>query len=304
MSHAGILALALLLDAALGEPRWLWERLPHPAVLMGRAVGWCDARLNTGAARRAKGGAAMAGLALLALGAGIALQSLGWVVEAVVAAMLLAQKSLVGHVRAVADALRLSLGDGRLMVGRIVGRDTAAMDGPAVARAAIESAAENFSDAVVAPAFWFLLGGLPGLLLYKITNTADSMVGYRTPRHAEFGWAAARLDDLLNLVPARLTALIIAALGGHLRDWPAIAAEARRHRSPNAGWPEAATARALGVALAGPRSYAGRMTEFPFVHPRGRRQAGPDDIDAATGLLWRAWGAGLAGLVLGGLLLG
>ncbi len=302
MTTAGVLALALLLDAALGEPRWLWDRLPHPAVLMGRAVDWCDRILNRGGARRAKGVATMAGLAAGALILGLALAQLGPLAEMLVAAVLLAQKSLMQHVGAVADGLRLSLGDGRRAVAQIVGRDTAAMDEPAVARAAIESAAENFSDGVIAPAFWFLLAGLPGLLLYKITNTADSMIGYRTPRHAEFGWAAARLDDALNLIPARLTALLIAALHGHLSDWRGIVAEARRHRSPNAGWPEAAAARALGVALSGPRAYDGQMRDFPFVFPTGRRQIGPDEIDATVRMLWRVWAAALAVVALVALL--
>lgn len=296
MTTAGVLALAMLLDAALGEPRWLWARLPHPAVLMGRAVAWCDRAFNRGGARRARGAAAMAGLAAGAALLGLALAQLGPLAECLVAAVLLAQKSLASHVGAVADALRLSLGDGRGAVARIVGRDTAAMDAPAVARAAIESAAENFSDAVIAPAFWFLLAGLPGLLVYKTVNTADSMIGYRTPRHADFGWAAARLDDTLNLIPARLTALMIAGLSGHLSDWRGIAAEARRHRSPNAGWPEAAAARALGVALSGPRAYDGRLRDFPYVFPAGRRRIGAGEIDAAVRLLWRVWAAALAGV--------
>ena len=303
MSAAAVLTLAMALDALLGEPRWLWERVPHPAVLMGRAVGWCDRTLNTGAGRRARGVAAMAVLTLGAVGLGVGLQALGWPVELVVVAVLLAQRSLVGHVGAVADALRLSLADGRVVVARIVGRDTARMDGPAVARAAIESAAENFSDGVVAPAFWYLVAGLPGLVLYKITNTADSMVGYRTDRHAAFGWAAARLDDLLNLVPARLTALLIAALGRCLNGWRGIAADAGRHRSPNAGWPEAAAARALGVALAGPRAYGGALSDFSYDNANGRKAIGAAEIDAACALLWRVWGAGLALIALAALML-
>ncbi|MYM56784.1 adenosylcobinamide-phosphate synthase CbiB [Thalassovita mangrovi] len=288
------LVLAMLLDAALGEPKWLWSRLPHPAVLMGRAVGWADERFNSGDQRRANGILTMAGLAIGALLLGWVVSLFGPAVEIVIAAILFAQRSLVDHVKAVADALRLSVGDGRMSVAMIVGRDTSDMDRPAVARAAIESAAENFSDGVIAPIFWFAILGLPGLLLYKITNTADSMIGYRTPRHQNFGWAAARFDDLLNLIPARLTALLIAIPHGVLRDWPAIVRDARRHRSPNAGWPEAAMARAIGVALSGPRSYDGEMRDFPFVHPEGRDDIGPDDIDAATRVLWTGWGIVLA----------
>ncbi len=294
------LFFAMLLDAALGEPKWLWDRLPHPAILMGRAIAWCDDRFNTDPFRLLRGVGVMTALAAGALLLGGALSFLGPVIEILIAAILLAQRSLVQHVQAVGDALRLSVGDGRRAVAMIVGRDTAEMDGPAVTRAAIESAAENLSDGVIAPAFWFLIGGLPGLLLYKITNTADSMIGHRTPRHAEFGWAAARLDDLLNLIPARLTALLIALPHHVLRDWPAIRAEARQHRSPNAGWPEAAMARALNVALSGPRSYNGQMQDHPWVHPLGNHHPGPHQIDAAVSALWRAWALALAGgLVLG-----
>ena len=294
---AALLLGALLLDAAMGEPKWLWSKVPHPAVLMGRAVGYVEARLNVGAQRRLKGVVAMAGLGGVALG-------LGWlihlvpdfgVLEVIVAAILLAQRSLVQHVQAVADALRLSLGDGRRSVAMIVGRDTGGMDEAAVARAAIESGAENFSDGVIAPALWFLIGGLPGLMLYKITNTADSMIGHRTARYEEFGWAAARFDDLLNLVPARLTALIIAVVHGRVDGGAVIVRDAGLHRSPNAGWPEAAMAVVLDLSLAGPRSYNGVMTDFPHVYPEGRRNAGPLDIDASVAVLWRSW----AGFVMG-----
>ena len=236
------------------------------------------------------------------------MQTMGWLIhlvpdfgllEILVGAVLLAQRSLVDHVRAVGDALRLSLGEGRRMVARIVGRDTAAMDEPAVSRAAIESAAENLSDGVIAPAFWFLIGGLPGLLLYKITNTADSMIGHRTPRYEEFGWAAARFDDLLNLIPARLTAALIALTHGRFDAAPVILRDAPLHRSPNAGWPEAAMAVTLNTALSGPRSYDGQMRDFPWVWPEGNRHPGPAQIDAACTALWRAWGGML---VLVGLL--
>jgi adenosylcobinamide-phosphate synthase len=292
---AVLLIPALLLDAALGEPKILWDRFPHPAVLMGRAVAVVEARLNVGENRTAKGVLAMTGLGLVAL-------ALGWlihvlpdfgVLEIVVAAILLAQKSLVQHVRAVADALRLSLGDGRHAVSMIVGRDTAVLDRSGVARSAIESAAENLSDGVIAPAFWFLVGGLPALMLYKITNTADSMIGHRTPRYEQFGWAAARFDDLLNLIPARLTAALIAVTHWMFNPKP-ILRDAPLHRSPNAGWPEAAMAVCLNVSLSGPRSYHGKLSDFPWVWPEGRREIGPDEIDASVSALWRAW----AGMVV------
>jgi adenosylcobinamide-phosphate synthase len=288
---AALLVPALLLDAAFGEPRWLWDRHPHPAVLMGRAVAALDRHLNRGDGRRALG---VLAVAVLAAGAGLAGALVAWLpdgglLEVLAAAVLLAQRSLCDHVRAVADGLRLGLAEGRREVARIVGRDTAAMTAPEVARAAIESAAENLSDGVVAPAFWFLGAGLPGMVIYKAVNTADSMIGHRTPRHAEFGWAAARLDDLLNWIPARLTAALLALAGGWLHAAP-ILRDAPLHRSPNAGWPEAAMACVLGVALSGPRSYHGERRDFPWVFPEGRRDAGPADIDAAVALLWRAWG--------------
>ena len=287
------LILGMLLDALLGEPRWLWSRWPHPAVLMGRLIGWCDTRFNSGDHARRNGVLTMVGLVLGAALLGLALQALPTgLIDIIILAMLLAQKSLIQHVQAVGDALRLSLGDGRRAVARIVGRDTRCMDGPAVARGAIESAAENLSDGVIAPAFWFAVAGLPGLLIYKITNTADSMIGYRTPRHKKFGWAAARFDDLLNIIPARLTALLIWAVTTR-PDIRAILHDAPLHRSPNAGWPEAAMAHGLGIALSGPRSYDGQMRDYPFVNASGIKILTPDHVDAAVTALWKSWGLAL-----------
>ena len=294
MCTASILIGALLLDAVFGEPRWLWQRLPHPAVLMGHAVDWADTRFNDGVNRTAKGVIVVIGLVTAAWLLGMILAAFGWLPQMLIAAVVLAQRSLVDHVRAVGDGLRLSLGEGRLQVGRIVSRDTKDMDASAVARSAIESGAENLSDGVIAPAFWFLILGLPGLLIYKVVNTADSMIGYRTPRHKEFGWAAARLDDVLNWIPARLTALLIALTHFGLSQWRAIRADAQLHRSPNAGWPEAAMARALDVALAGPRSYDGQMQEFPYVNPHGRTELTAAEVDACCDALWWTWAAGLA----------
>ena len=282
-------ALAMLLDALLGEPRWLWSRLPHPAVLMGRAVAALDTRLNHGPHRRRNGSLAVA---ILIGGAAL----LGWLLAAVpgvwldvvVGAVLLAQRSLAEHVQAVAAGLRQGTDAGRAAVALIVSRDTAAMDDSAVARSAIESGAENLSDGVIAPALWFAVFGLPGLLVYKITNTADSMIGYRTARYRDFGWAAARLDDVLNWIPARITALLIWLTD---RNSPprAIIADAALHRSPNAGWPEAAMAYKHGIALAGPRSYDGKMTDFPFVNPAGRQALTARDITRTVRTLWQVW---------------
>lgn len=305
MSLALMLMLALLLDAMMGEPRWLWSRLPHPAVVMGRAISGADRRWNRGGARRLRGVLVLAGLSLLVLVLGAILASLlPWPFEVLLVAILLAQRSLAEHVRDVASALEASRdpAPARSAVAKIVGRDTAALDRPGIARAAIESAAENLSDGVVAPVFWYLLGGLPGLLLYKLVNTADSTIGYRTPRHLAFGWAAARLDDAMNFLPARLTALLLAAAGalpvrsramggagGFAYAWRIARRDARLHRSPNAGWPEAAMAATLGIALAGPRVYDGQASADPFVHPEGRRDPDAAQLRGAIAMLWRVW---------------
>ena len=195
-----MLALALVLDAVFGEPDWLWRRMPHPAVLFGRGIERLERLLNAGANRRAKGAVAILVLVVVVWLAGWLLSQgiFRGVFEVLGAAVLLAQRGLTDHVGAVADGLRVSLAEGRGAVARIVGRDPETLDQAGVARAAIESAAENFSDGVVAPVFWFLVGGLPGIAVYKAVNTADSMIGHRSARFAEFGWAAARLDDLLN----------------------------------------------------------------------------------------------------------
>ncbi len=293
MSTAGILVGALLLDAVFGEPRWLWQRVPHPAVLMGKVIGRADQDYNNGINRKAKGMIVVIALVLTAWVLGALISLFGWLPQMLLAAVLLAQRSLVEHVKTVGDALRLSLGDGRMMVSRIVSRDTKNMDQSAVARSAIESGAENLSDGVIAPAFWFLVGGLPGLLIYKIVNTADSMIGYKTEQYKDFGWAAARLDDVLNWVPARLTALLIAVTHAGVAQWRAIRADAGLHRSPNAGWPEAAMSRALDVAVAGPRSYDGEMQEFPYVNSHGRKTLTANDVDACCRALWLTWAAGL-----------
>ncbi|MYZ47710.1 adenosylcobinamide-phosphate synthase CbiB [Propylenella binzhouense] len=308
--HLAVLAAALVLDRLVGDPGWLWNRLPHPVVLAGRLIGRLDAALNRPThsfrTRRVAGVAALAVLAGLSVAAGLILDRIlsavsgGAVVEALVVAIFLAQKSLLDHVRAVARALRDGgLAAARQAVSMIVGRDVARLDAAGVARAAIESLAENFSDGVVAPAFWYGLLGLPGLFLFKAANTADSMIGHRSERHAAFGWAAARLDDLLNLVPARLTAALIAlaaALGGNGLAAAIRAAwrDAPRHRSPNAGWPEAAMAGALGLALGGPRRYGTEIVDGAWLGEGGRTEAGPQDVRAALRVTDLAWSLGLA----------
>jgi adenosylcobinamide-phosphate synthase len=287
------LVLAMVLDAIFGEPKWLWDRVPHPAIVMGRVVAKLDAALNN--KTRGAGVLALVMLVGVALVVGLVMAALpGIWAEVIVGAMLLAQRSLVQHVQRVADALRLSVSDGRGAVAMIVGRDVRGMDGPAVARGAIESAAENLSDGVIAPVFWFAVAGLPGLLAYKIVNTADSMIGYRTEKYEAFGWAAAKFDDVLNWIPARLTAFLIWSVAEQKASWRDIIDDAALHRSPNAGWPEAAMAPALGVSLSGPRSYDGAHEEFPWVNPDGDKDAGPNDVDSAIGLLWNAWAMTLA----------
>ena len=303
--HPIVLAAALVIDRLFGDPAWVWARLPHPVVLMGELISILDRRLNdpalSFAARRRRGILAAAGLVGAGIVAGAAVHlllssiPLGLAAEALIVSVLLAQKSLVQHVSDVAAALQENgLAGGRQAVALIVGRDVAVLDEAGVSRAAIESAAENFSDGVVAPALFYALLGLPGLFVYKLANTADSMVGHRSPRYLAFGWAAARLDDLLNLAPARLSALLITAAalltrrdaGGALR---AATTDARRHRSPNAGWPEATAAGALGLALGGPRIYGDIVVDGAWLNAAGRRDVGPDEIRAAVRLIEAAW---------------
>jgi adenosylcobinamide-phosphate synthase len=304
MNTPTILLIALLLDAIIGEPRWLWSRISHPAVIMGNIVGWLDRSYNTRPGKKARG---IGVVALLVTGAaiiGIFFSSLpdSDIFSTIFLTILLAQKSLAQHVSAVARALRVSIDGGRDAVALIVGRDTGAMDQTAIARSAIESAAENLSDGVVAPVFWFLLLGLPGLLIYKIVNTADSMIGYLNNKYRDFGWAAARLDDLLNWIPARITAILLLAAGLALGKWKYVLRDAPLHRSPNAGWPEAAMAILLNVSLSGPRSYDGTTRDFPYVFPEGRDTVGPDDIDAAVIALWKVWAIAIVVFLVAALL--
>jgi len=287
--------LALILERLLGYPNALVARIGHPVMWMGRLIAGLDLRLNIGSNRRQRG--VMALLILLAVTALLtvpfawALRGIpfGWAVEAVLASSLLAQKSLRDAVRAVAAALARSLEEGRRAVGHIVGRDPQSLNEAGVARAAIESLAESTSDGVVAPLFFLILGGLPGIALYKAVNTADSMIGHKTERHLQFGWAAARLDDLLNLIPARLTALLVAGAaffvkGAHPETaWATALSDAKKHDSPNAGWPEAAFAGALGFQLGGPRSYDGEVVDLPSFGA-GRANLGPADIERALTL--------------------
>jgi adenosylcobinamide-phosphate synthase len=294
--HIWLLALAMIADALIGDPDLLWRRVPHPVAILGRGIDLLERLLNrreySATARRILGIVTLVGIVAVAIAVGWfiedALRSIpfGWAGIAIVAAVFLAGRSLHDHVAAVADAMPLGLDAARAAVARIVGRDPASLDEPRICRAAIESAAENFSDGVVAPALWFLVFGLPGLFAYKAINTADSMIGHLSERYRDFGWATARLDDLVNLPASRLAGALLAvaaplASGSIATAFRVMLADAGRHRSPNAGWPEAAMAGALGVALAGPRRYSGIIVADPFMNEAGRRDARPADIRQA-----------------------
>ncbi|HVJ52844.1 MAG TPA: adenosylcobinamide-phosphate synthase CbiB [Aliidongia sp.] len=292
-----ILILALALDAVIGDPPALFAYVPHPVALIGKAIALFDRRLNretrTEKARKVRG---IVTLVIMILGAGVigvALSALavvlpeGWLLELLVVAVLVAQRSLFDHVTAVRRALEQhGLDAGRAAVSRIVGRNPETLDSFAVARAGIESLAENFSDAVVAPALFYAVAGLPGLLIYKTANTLDSMIGHRSPRYRAFGWASARFDDLLNLIPARLSGLFIAFAALFVPGGKPVQAlrlmwrDARKHRSPNAGWPEAAMAGTLDLALAGPRRYGELVVNDPWLGD-GRARATPADMRKA-----------------------
>lgn len=296
-----LLFLALLIDKAIGDPPRLWARVPHPVVLFGKAVAAADRRLNVPAlgpaSAKSRGILAAILLTLLALACGVLVSSLfsglwllGIVMEILVVAILLAQKSLADHVEAVADALRdEGLDGGRRAVSLIVGRDPQTLDAAGVSRAAIESLAENYSDGVVAPAFWYVLLGLPGIFAYKMINTADSMVGHKSDKYLHFGWASARLDDLVNLIPARLSSVFIAlgawtseSFAAMKRSLVIARVDHGKHRSPNSGWPEAAMAGAIDLQLAGPRIYNGVLVNEDMLNIGGRRSATSTDIERAV----------------------
>lgn len=314
-----ILFFALVLDRLIGDPDAIWRRVPHPVVLFGQAIDLMDRLFNgkrpSAETRRFNGAACIAVLLAASVLLGFVMHRLlavigplGLLAEVVVVAVFLAQKSLLDHVRAVSEGLKQGgLEGGRRAVSMIVGRDPATLDEPAVCRAGIESLAENFSDGVVAPAFWYVLFGLPGLFAYKMLNTADSMIGHKNAKYLDFGWASARLDDLANWPAARLSVLFIAA-GAWLAKGTASARlavgtalrDAGLHRSPNSGWPEAAMAGALGIGLAGPRIYGGQRVDEPMMNASGRTTATPADMDLALRIFSAACAAlSVVTLVLG-----
>ena len=294
-----IIVLALAIDAAIGDPNRLYRVMPHPVVLIGRSIAMGDRLLIRPEMGRgatlARGGALTVLVVLIAAAAGWLASRLtqalpaGWLIEAALASSLLAFRSLHDHVQAVARGLDQGLDEARAAVAHIVGRDPDSLDEAGIARAAIESAAENFSDGVVAPVFWFAAFGLPGLAAYKAINTLDSMIGHRTERYADFGAVAARLDDAANWLPARIAGGVIAAAAFLVpqasagRAAATMGRDAPRHRSPNAGWPEAAMAGALDFALAGPRRYGDQTVDDHWMGD-GRRDLTAADIRTALRL--------------------
>ena len=296
---AALAVLAMLIELCIGYPERLTRAIGHPVTWIGGLIARCDRLLNREAAPKLR---RFVGLLALAVVLGIIgaitfiVQSqllglpYGLIALAVLASTMLAQRGLHRYVANVASALdKNGLDAGRQAVSHIVGRDTATLDGAGVARAAVESLAENFSDGIVAPVFWLVVAGFPGIALYKAINTADSMIGHRTPRYADFGWAAARLDDLVNLPASLLAALLLIAAAVVRKDtsasaaWRTVRRDAARHRSPNAGYPEAAMAGALGLSLAGPRVYGGVRIEDALMGD-GRREADCKDIGRALAL--------------------
>ncbi|MCV6593243.1 MAG: adenosylcobinamide-phosphate synthase CbiB [Silicimonas sp.] len=311
---AAAMVLALAFDALLGWPDRLYQRIGHPVTWLGRVISWADTRFNRedqSAHTRRRNGRIVAWAIIIAVAAlawglsallpgGLA----GLICTGLLAWPLVAAKSLHDHVAAVAEPLRVGdLDTARHAISMIVGRDPDQLDAPAISRAALESLAENASDGVIAPLFWGALLGLPGIAVYKAINTMDSMIGYKTPRHVDFGRAAALIDDWANWLPARLTGLLIAwaskARGTAIRT---MRRDARGHRSPNAGWPEAAMAGALAIRLSGPRRYAEGMSDDPFLNPVGSDPT-PDDLFRGLRLFRRAVGLAAIGLALWAVLL-
>lgn len=302
-----VLVFALVVDRAVGDPENAWRRVPHPVVLFGKAVSFFEKHFNRRGLddrdRRTYGMMSILALLIASVMAGLLASRIlsyagpiGILLEIVIVAILLAQKSLADHVMAVGAGLRKEgIVGGRRAVSMVVGRDPNSLDRAGVCRAAIESLAENYSDGVVAPAFYYALFGLPGLFAYKMLNTADSMIGHKTPRYRQFGWASARLDDFANWPAARLSALFLAIGTWFRRGRPSarksVSVALRDHglhRSPNSGWPESAMAGALDIALAGPRSYAGEQVMEPMQNSAGRKNIGPADIDSAIEVFWSA----------------
>ena len=291
MNTIQILLIALILDYLIGDPNKVWSKIPHPAVIMGKLISWFDYNFNFGSALKFKGIFAIFSLSIMACLIGQFLHLLPdyGLIELLITTILLAHNSLVKHVKDVLIGLNNSLNEGRNAVACIVGRQTKDLDESNVSRAAVESAAENFSDAVIAPIFWYLLLGLPGLFLYKMTNTADSMIGYKSEKYLLFGFGAAKFDDLMNWIPSRICGTLMCAAYLSKSNFLIMLKDAKLHASPNAGWPEAAMASILNVALAGPRSYHGKLTHYEFINSSGRHDMDKTDINDALKVLNRSW---------------
>ena len=295
-----IVLLALAMDAIIGDPNWLYRKIPHPISVIGCMMNQLDLFLNRpqvkNPTKKILGvlfiiiALSVAGIIGWGMQTGLKLMEFGQLLEAILVSIFLAQNSLYRHVRNVAQAL---VSDGldaaRLSVSHIVGRDPATLDDSGVCRASIESLSENFSDGVIAPVFWYLIAGIPGILMYKTLNTADSMVGHLSPKYRYFGWASARLDDVANFIPARLTALLIfltALIIPSTKGFKSLRScltYANRHRSTNAGWPEAAMAGALDIRIAGPRVYNGIVVNDPWMGD-GNPNLKTNDINRALKL--------------------
>jgi len=309
LSHLMLVGLlALVFDWVFGDPDWLWRRLPHPVVLFGRAIACVEKIANqsrlSSATRRFLGIIVIFFLVAVAAAIGFLLAIgcqwfgfVGMVIEAGIASIFLAQRSLIEHVRAVRVALEGQiLAQARCEVAKIVGRNSAHLDEAGIARATLESLAENSSDGVVAPLFWLLLFGLPGIFAYKMLNTADSMIGHKSERFRDFGFAAAKADDIANYLAARLCALITLGAvwikygsSSVCTAWHVMRQDAKQHQSPNAGWPETVYAGALGVNLAGPRRYGEIYVNAAFQNAQGR-DPNAHDIDAALSLFRTSMG--------------
>ncbi|SEG42704.1 adenosylcobinamide-phosphate synthase [Thalassococcus halodurans] len=308
MSFALMMLGGMILDLAFGWPDKLYARIGHPVTWIGKAITLCETRLNNGSRNaRIFGGAvtvlvvvALAAVPMIVVQAALPDSWIGTLIGAVLAWPMIALRSMRDHYQAVATALAANdLPAARYAVSMIVGRNPSQLDAPAVARAATESLAENTSDGIVAPLFWGALLGLPGIYAYKAINTMDSMIGHKSDRYEAFGKVAARVDDVVNLIPARLTGLAFAcasrrplvALKSMLRDAP-------NHRSPNAGWPEGAMAAALNVRLSGPRIYDGHTANEPWLN-EGAPDPDAQAMRKAVSLYHRA--LVLCGLALAGL---
>lgn len=299
MNQIALACVAFLVEGGVGYPQQLYGAIGHPVGWIGKLISFLDEGLNdpeaAPASNKLNGALALSALIIVvgipALLVAKAMNALpyGYLLNAVVATAFIAQKSLGDHVGSVADALAVSLSKARIEVAKIVGRDPSTLDEGGIAKAALESLAENTSDGVVAPIFWYAVAGLPGLVIYKAINTADSMIGHKSEKYLNFGWASARLDDLVNLPASRLTGVLFSSAAcmksniAMQKAWAAMWRDASKHNSPNAGWPEAAMAGALGLKFGGPRNYGGEIVELPTMGD-GRAPRGIADINAGLSL--------------------